>query len=508
LIINLLLMKIKSLLIANRGEIAIRIIYTAKLMGIETWVIKTSKEPAAYYLTQADNIIDFSDHMEEIPEFLDIDKIINAAKENKLDAIHPGYGFLAESPLFAERCEKEGIIFIGPSADAIYKMGNKTIAKQLARKNKVPLLEGSLGNIKDPEEGIVVANKIGYPVILKAASGGGGRGMRIVEKEKDLAKMFKMASSEAAKAFNDPSMFIEKYVRNPRHIEFQVFGDKHGNYVHLGERECSVQRKHQKLIEESPSAALDDSLREKMGEAAINIAKSVNYYSAGTVEFLLDDKKNFYFMEMNTRIQVEHPVTEMVTGLDLIEWQIRVALGEKLPLKQKDISINGWAIEYRINAEDVQAGFSPSLGTIEKISLPRSKNIRIDTGVVEGSVITPYFDSMVAKLIIYGETREKAINYSANALKKFWIKGIRTTIPFCKAVLMNRNFRKGNYNTSFITSEMKVHYPQDPLEEMLAAYFATYDFAKEIAEEENKQVDFEKGKNMTPWLLNKRLKSL
>ncbi|MCB8994344.1 MAG: ATP-grasp domain-containing protein [Bacteroidales bacterium] len=501
-------MKINSLLIANRGEIAIRVIQTAKLMGIETWVIKTSKEPNALYLGAADKIIDFSDHSEEIPEFLDIEKIIKAVKSNKIDAIHPGYGFLAESPVFAKRCEEEKIIFIGPSPEAILKMGNKTIAKQLAREHKVPLLEGSLGNVADASEAIKIANKIGYPVILKAASGGGGRGMRIVENEHELEKLFKMASSEAAKAFNDPSMFVEKYVRNPRHIEFQIFGDKHGNMIHLGERECSVQRKHQKLIEESPSAALDPDLREKMGKAAINIAKSVNYYSAGTVEFLLDSDKKFYFMEMNTRIQVEHPVTEKVTGLDLIELQIRVAQGEELPLKQKDVKIEGWAFEFRINAEDVQAGFSPSLGVIEKMSLPKSKNIRIDSGIQEGAVITPYYDSMIAKLIVYGESREKAIQYSAIALKKLWIKGLKTTIPFCKAVLNNSNFKKGIYDTSFLVKEMKIHYFEDKDAEMLAAYFATYDFARTLKEEEGKTVDFEKGKNMNPWILNKRLKSL
>ncbi len=501
-------MKIKSLLVANRGEIAVRVLTTAKRMGIETWAIKTAKEPYAHYLSEADQIIDFTELLDDLPEFLNIDAIINAAKENKIESIHPGYGFLAESPYFAKRCEEEGIVFIGPSHDAIYKMGNKTIAKQLARKYNVPLLEGSLGNLKSPAEAKEVAGKIGFPVILKAASGGGGRGMRVVEREKDIEKNFRLASSEAGKAFNDPSVFVEKYVRNPRHIEFQIFGDKHGNIIHLGERECSVQRKHQKLLEESPSVALNEELREKMGKAAINIARSVDYYSAGTVEFLLDDESNFYFMEMNTRIQVEHPVTEMVTGLDLVELQIRVAQGEQLPLKQEEVEIKGWAIEYRINAEDVQAGFSPSLGSIEKIAYPRSKNIRIDSGVVEGSVITPYFDSMIAKLIVHGETREKAITYSRNALNKFWVKGLKTTIPFCKAVLANKNFRKGNYDTSFLTREMKIHYNEDPVEEMLAAYFATYSHAREIESEEKRSIDYEKGKNITPWLLKKRLRSL
>jgi acetyl/propionyl-CoA carboxylase alpha subunit len=501
-------MKIKSLLIANRGEIAVRIIQTASKMGIVTWVIKTSKEPNAWYLSHADKIIDFSEEYDDIPVFLDVEKLIKAAKENKIDAVHPGYGYLAESPFFAEKCHENGIIFIGPSSDAIYKMGNKTIAKQLARKNQVPLLQGSVGNVLNAAEAVDIAKMIGYPVILKAASGGGGRGMRVVEKEAEMEKMFKMASSESEKAFNDPSLFIEKYVRNPRHIEFQVFGDKHGNIIHLGERECSIQRKHQKLIEESPSPALNPELRKKMGDAAVNIARSVNYYSAGTVEFLLDDKGEFFFMEMNTRIQVEHPVTEMVTGFDLIEWQILVAMDEVLPVvKQEEVTFTGWAIEFRINAEDVQAGFSPSLGVIEKISYPKSKNIRIDTGVQEGSVITPYFDSMVAKLIIHGETREKTLIYAINALRKLWIKGLKTTIPFCKAVLANKRFREGKFDTSFLTKEMKMHYHEDPDEEMLAAFFAAYDYVRDLKSDEETQINFEKGK-LNPWVMTKRIKSL
>ena len=501
-------MKIRSLLVANRGEIAIRIMKTASAMGIETWAIKSPKEPNAWYLSHADKVIDYSETYEDIPIFLDVEQLIKLIKTHKIDAVHPGYGFLAESPFFAERCEQNRIIFVGPSPNAIYKMGNKTIAKQLARKSNIPLLQGSIGTVIDIKEAKEVAGLIGYPIILKAAAGGGGRGMRIVEKEGEMEKMFKMAGSEAEKAFNDPSLFIEKYVRNPRHIEFQVFGDKSGNIIHLGERECSIQRKHQKLIEESPSPALDDNLRKIMGEAAVNIARSVDYYSAGTVEFLLDDRNNFYFMEMNTRIQVEHPVTEMVTGVDLIEWQIRVAMNEELPAKQEDIKFNGWAFEFRINAEDVQAGFSPSLGVIEKISYPRSKNIRIDTGIKAGSVITPYYDSMIAKLIIHGENREKALLYSFNALKKFWIKGIKTTIPFCRAILANKNFRNGKFDTSFLLKEMKIHYQEDPEEEMLAAFFATYDYARTLKSEVDKNVNFEKGKSMTPWLLNKRLKSI
>ncbi len=500
-------MEIKSLLIANRGEIAIRICKTCKEMGIKAFGIKTAKEPNAYYLQFLDEIIDFSEDIEDIPEFLDVDRLINAAVSNKIDAIHPGYGFLAESPYFAKRCEEGNILFIGPSSDIIYKMGNKTIAKQLARKHDVPLLSGSQGNVKNPVEAAKIAGKVGYPVILKAAAGGGGRGMRIVERESQLEKMYRLATNEAEKAFNDGSVFIEKYVRNPRHIEFQVFGDKHGNYIHLGERECSVQRKHQKLLEEAPSCALDEELRKEMGEAAIRIARSVNYFTAGTVEFLLDADKNYYFMEMNTRIQVEHPVTELVTGIDLIELQIKTALGEKIPLKQSEVKLNGWAIECRINAEDVQAGFSPFLGTIEKIQYPKSKNIRIDTGITEKSVVTPYFDSMLTKLIVYGETREKAISNAVNALNKFWIRGIKTTIPFCKAVLKNKSFKKGDFNTSFIETELESLFYQGEEDEMLAAYLATFDFMSVLESEDSANVNFEKGKIISPWVLNKRLRS-
>jgi acetyl/propionyl-CoA carboxylase alpha subunit len=323
-----------------------------------------------------------------------------------------------------------------------------------------------------------------------------------------MEKMFKMAANESEKAFNDASLFVEKYVRNPRHIEFQILGDQFGNYIHLGERECSIQRKHQKLIEESPSSALDEKLREEMGEAAIKIAQAVNYYSAGTVEFLLDADKNYFFMEMNTRIQVEHPVTEMVSGIDLIEWQLRIADKQKLTIQQQDVKLSGWAIECRINAEDVQAGFSPNLGIIEKVSFPKGKNIRVDTGITDYSVITPYFDSMVAKLIVHAETRDKAIAGAFVALKKVWIRGIKTTIPFCLAVLHHRKFRKGDFNTSFIEKEMDTLYYNEEFDEMLAAYVAAFDFAAELETNRTSKPDFERGKSISPWVLNKRLKSL
>ena len=495
----------KSILIANRGEIAVRISATAKKMGIKTYAIQTAKEPSAYYLDFTDEVISIEENVLGISEFLDIEGIIGLAKKHKIEAIHPGYGFLAESPYFAQRCDDEGIIFIGPTADAIYKMGNKTVAKQIATKHKIPMAKGSPGSVKDVEQAITLAKAITYPVIIKAASGGGGRGMRIVEKFEDMAKNFRLATKEAEQAFNDPSVFIERYIKKPRHIEFQILGDKHGNVIHLGERECSVQRKHQKLLEEAPSCALSEEMRQKMGEEAVKIAKAVNYSSAGTVEFLLDADNNFYFMEMNTRIQVEHPVTEEVTGVDLIEQMIRIARGEKLTLKQKDIKINGWAIEYRINAEDPQSSFAPNLGVIENMSFPKGKNIRVDTGVRAGSEILPYYDSMIAKLIVTGEDRKRAIANSISALRRSQIRGLKTTIPFHKAVLDNKNFREGDFNTSFIEN-MGQQYYQEKDEEQLAAFFAALHHAKELKEELEEVVDYNKGKNLNPWILNKRLK--
>jgi len=501
-------MNIKSILIANRGEIAVRIAKTCKLMGIETWGLKTSSEPTAHYLSHVDKIYDLSDEYPEVLVFLDVEKLMGVIKEIKVDGVHPGYGFLAENAYFVQRCFNEGIKFIGPSPDVIHKMGNKTVARQIATKHKIPLASGTTHTIRDAAEAKKVADKIGYPVIIKAASGGGGRGMRIIHKAEELAQMFRLATNEAEKAFNDPSVFIEKYIQNPKHIEFQILGDTHGNIIHLGERECSIQRKHQKLIEEAPSPALSDELRKEMGDTAIKIAKIVNYESAGTVEFLLDHNNKYYFMEMNTRIQVEHPVTEMITGIDLIEQQIRIAQGEKLAIKQKDIKLNGWAIECRVNAEDVQAGFSPYLGTIEKMVLPTGDNIRVESGVVEGDTISPNFDSMIAKLVVWGEDRQTAIKETKKALNKLWIKGLKTTIPFFKTVLDNNTFKCGTFTTSFIENELEFMHETTEEEEVLAAWFATLKYVEEREKEAHNEVDFEQGKNINPWVLNKRLKSI
>lgn len=499
-------MGIKRILIANRGEIAIRIMRTAKMMGIETVAIRTHLEPGAMYLDYADIVHDLSDEEPEISVFLDIDRLISVALENRCDGVHPGYGFLAENAYFAQKCAGNNIEFIGPAPDAIYKMGNKTVAKQIAASAGIPMAMGSNGNLSHEEDAVRAAEKIGYPVIIKAASGGGGRGMRIVRSSAEMEKMFILASREAEKAFNDPSVFVEKYIENPKHIEFQILGDKQGNIIHLGERECSIQRKHQKLIEEAPSAALDEPLRKKMGDMAVKIAQAVGYYSAGTVEFLLDSEKNFYFMEMNTRIQVEHPVTELITGLDLVEWQIRVANGEKLAMKQKDIRLNGWAVECRINAEDVQAGFAPDPGKIEKILMPSDSYVRVDTGVRENSLIVPGYDSMIAKLIVSGTDRKDAMKNLKQALDKVWIKGVKTTLPFFRMLVRNQKFLRGDFTTAFLEKDVDQYHYSSEYEEKIAAWLAVKLFIKENYDQQGDDAPAGRNHDMSPWLLNKRLR--
>ncbi len=385
------------------------------------------------------------------------------------------------------------------------KWGIRLLPEKLPSRVVYQWPSGSEGNISNEEEAVVIADKIGYPVIIKAASGGGGRGMRIVRRADEMEKMFIVASKEAEKAFNDPSVFIEKYIENPKHIEFQILGDKKGNVIHLGERECSIQRKHQKLLEEAPSCALDNKLREEMGTMAVQIAKAVNYYSAGTVEFLLDSDKNFYFMEMNTRIQVEHPVTEVVTGIDLVEQQIRIANGEELRFKQEDIKFKGWAIECRINAEDVQAGFAPDPGKIESLSMPSDPFVRIDTGIQAGSSIVASYDSMIAKLIVSGKNRKEAIKNCKMALDKVWIKGTKTTLPFFRMLVRHQKFQDGTFTTSFIEKDLEKYYFNSEYEEMLAAWLATKLFIEENLNDARINVDSENTKEMSPWLLNKRI---
>ncbi len=497
---------IKSLLIANRGEIAIRIARTAKRMGIKTFAIRTKKEPNAVYLQKVDQVVDFPDTDGSVPEFLDIKNLVKLAVDNNIEAMHPGYGYLSENPDFAAACRDAGVIFVGPSPEIIHAMGDKIVAKEIAKRSNVPMLGGTLGGIPTAEEAIAEANRIGYPVIIKAATGGGGRGMRICRKEDEVRTNYELCTQEARTAFNDPTVFIEKYLENPKHIEVQIVADKYGNVIHLGERECSIQRKHQKLLEEAPSPALDEALREKITGAAVRLAKEAKYESLGTVEFLLDKDHNFFFMEMNTRIQVEHPVTEMITGLNLVELQLLIASGEKLHVTQDDVKLNGWAIECRINAEDVQSGFTPSIGMIKNLRLPSDNNIRIDSGVRVGTEITPFFDSMIAKLIVHGETRDEAIKRALHSLGHFVVTGVKTTIPFDKAVLHNEVYRKGDFNTSFIETCMDSLVWREEHEELIAALLAVSnynhdsDFSGDAAEQPEANVD--------PWVLQKRIRHL
>ncbi|MDH5412972.1 MAG: ATP-grasp domain-containing protein, partial [Flavobacteriaceae bacterium] len=372
------------------------------------------------------------------------------AKELDVDAIHPGYGFLSENANFAEEVEKNNIIFIGPRSKAIKMMGDKLAAKDAVKNYHIPMVPGIDKAITDPKEALEIAKKIGFPILIKAAAGGGGKGMRIVEKEKDVIEQMKRAISEATSAFGDGSVFVEKYVTSPRHVEIQVMADSHGNVLHFFERECSVQRRHQKVIEEAPSSVLTPEIREKMGQAAINVARSCDYLGAGTVEFLLDADHNFYFLEMNTRLQVEHPVSELITGVDLVELQIRIARGEKLQIKQEDLKINGHALELRVYAEDPLNDFLPSVGRLETYILPVGQNIRVDNGFEEGMDIPIYYDPMLSKLITYGKTREEAIQLMIKAIDNYIVEGVQTTLPFGKYVCEHESFRSGNFDTHFV----------------------------------------------------------
>ena len=443
---------IKSVLIANRGEIAIRIARTARRMGIVTYAIRTRKEPEAVYLSSVDIVLDFPETDGNVPEFLDIDRLIYLAREHEIESLHPGYGYLSENAELAERCRENGIIFIGPSPEVIRLMSDKVAAKEIAERSGVPMLGASKGAVRDVDDARETADRLGYPVIIKAVSGGGGRGMRIVRKKSELAQLYKFAAAEAQVAFNDPSVFIEKYLESPKHIEFQIVADNYGNVVHLGERECSIQRKHQKLMEEAPSPALDDRLRKKMATAAVALAKAARYQNLGTVEFLLDRQKRFYFMEMNTRIQVEHPVTEWVTGLDLVKEQLRIASGEALPFSQEDIHIQGHAIECRINAENPWKNFRPSPGTITDLHLPGGQGIRVDTGIYNGYQIPPYYDSMLAKLIVHGNNREEAIAKMKSALGEMIIQGVDTNVDYQFEIMNDPDYQKGVFDIGFLES--------------------------------------------------------
>lgn len=443
----------KKILIANRGEIACRIIKTAKKMGIQTVAVYSDSDNNAKHIKLADEAI----HIGSSPagdSYLNQKNIINAMKISGADAVHPGYGFLSENAEFANRVEKLGICFIGPSAHSIKMMGDKIEAKKIAKEAGVNVVPGYMGVIKNEKEAVKIANKIGYPIMLKAAAGGGGKGIRVVRTPEEMKQAFSSTTNEARNNFSDARMFIEKFIENPRHIEIQLLGDKFGNYVCLGERECSIQRHHQKLIEEAPSPLLDERTRKKMYAQSIALASKVKYFSAGTIEFIVDQKKNFFFLEMNTRLQVEHPVTELITGIDLVEQMIRVAAGENLALKQKDIKLNGWAFESRIYAEDPSAGFLPSTGRIDIYKEPTSTNgIRIDTGVYEGGEVSMFYDAMIAKLCSFAPTRAEAIKLMKHALGEFVIRGISHNISFLQAIFNSPRFCRGELSTNFIQQE-------------------------------------------------------
>ncbi len=443
-----------KILIANRGEIALRIIRACKELGISTVAVYSEADRESLHVRFADEAVCIG-KATSAESYLNIPAIISAAEITDVEAIHPGYGFLSENAHFAEICESCKIQFIGPTPETIRMMGDKITAKETARKAGVPLTPGGKGIIKTPEEALAVAKQIKYPVIIKATAGGGGKGMRICHNDVTLINSLKMAQAEAEANFKNPNVYIERYVNDPRHVEFQILADYHGNVIHLGERDCSVQRRHQKLIEESPSPALSEKLRKRMGEAAVKCAKAANYRGVGTVEFLLDKGEEFFFMEMNTRIQVEHPVTEMVTGLDLIKEQIKAACGIRLKIKQEDVRLSGHSIECRVNAEDPDNNFIPCPGKIEQLNIPGGPGVRVDTHIYQGYKISPYYDSMVAKLIVHGRDRAEAIRIMRRALDEFYVAPIKTTIPLHMQIMNDPSFVKGDISTHFLEKMAK-----------------------------------------------------
>ncbi len=444
----------QKILIANRGEIALRVMRTCRDMGIKTVAVFSEADRNALFVRYADEAVCIGPP-ESAKSYLLGDKIIDVAKKLKADGIHPGYGFLSENAGFAKGVKDAGLIFIGPSAEAMKMMGDKLSAKETAKKRNVPMVPGTEGAIKNLEEAKKAAAKAGYPVLIKASAGGGGKGMRVVEKPEMLEEQIKTASSEAKSAFGDGAVFIEKYVKGPRHIEIQIMADNHGNAVYLFERECSIQRRHQKVVEEAPSSVLTPELRKKMGECAVNLAKACNYSGAGTVEFLVDENLDFYFLEMNTRLQVEHPVTEMITGIDLVKEQINVAMGNKLSFCQEDLKINGHAIEIRVCAEDPANNFLPDIGKLVKYAPPKGPGVRVDDGMEQGMDIPIYYDPMIAKLIAYGANRDEAIRRMTRAIDEYEIEGVQTTLGFCRFVMGHPAFVSGKFDTHFVNKHFK-----------------------------------------------------
>jgi acetyl-CoA carboxylase biotin carboxylase subunit len=446
----------KKVLIANRGEIARRVIRTLKKMNISSVAVYSDADRESPHVLEADEAV-YLGKSPSSESYLKQDLIIDYCLQMGVDAVHPGYGFLSENAGFARKLTANGITLIGPSPESMEVMGDKLKAKQAVKAFNVPLVPGVDEAIHDVNEAIKIAEKVGYPILIKASAGGGGKGMRLVHQSSDFIEQMNLAQNEARASFGDDAVFIEKFVERPRHIEIQVFADQHGNAVHLFERECSIQRRHQKVVEEAPSAVLTPELREKMGQAAIAVCKACNYFGAGTVEFLLDAHHDFYFLEMNTRLQVEHPVTEEIAGVDLVEWQIRVARGEQLPLKQNELKINGHAIEIRVYAEDALNGFAPDIGTLRRYKLPTGPHVRVDDAFVEGMDIPIYYDPMIAKLVVWGESREQAIARTIDAIKEYEVSGVRTTLDFALFVLNHDAFCSGDFDTNFVQ-----HYFQNP----------------------------------------------
>jgi len=453
----------KKILVANRGEIALRVMKTAKKMGIKTVAVYSVADRQSPHVKFADEAVCIGEAPSN-QSYLLGDKIIEVAKQLGVDGIHPGYGFLSENSKFAELAEQNGITFIGPRSHAIEVMGDKLAAKETVKDYNIPMVPGLDHAITDIDEAKQVAKQVGFPILIKASAGGGGKGMRVVEKEEDFEAQMQRAISEATSAFGDGSVFIEKYVGSPRHIEIQIMADTHGNVVYLFERECSVQRRHQKVVEEAPSSVLTPEIRKAMGEAAVKVAQSCDYVGAGTVEFLLDENKNFYFLEMNTRLQVEHPVTEMITGMDLVELQIRVARGEVLPVRQEELEIKGHALELRVYAEDPLNDFLPSVGTLETYILPEGEGVRVDNGFEQGMDVPIYYDPMLSKLITYGKDREEALQLMLKAIDDYKVKGVSTTLPFGKFVFKHEAFTSGNFDTNFV----KKYYNADIIREAQA----------------------------------------
>lgn len=443
-----------KILIANRGEIAVRIIRACKEMNIKTVTIYSEADKDALHTRLADEAICVGPAVSS-KSYLNIRNILEALNITKADSIHPGFGFLAENSHFAQICEESNIKFIGPKSDIINLLGNKSNAKKMVKKAGIPVIPGSDGSIKNIDEAIKIAETIEYPVILKASAGGGGKGIRIANDEEELKNAYVLVKQEAKNAFNDDEIYIEKFIENPRHVEIQILADEHGNVVHLGERDCSIQRNHQKIIEETPSTAIDDKIRDKMGKDAVKVAKITSYTSCGTVEFLVDKNGNYYFMEMNTRIQVEHPITEMRTGIDIVKEQIKIAAGEELKFKQKDVEFKGHSIECRINAENPNKNFMPCPGKIEGLHLPGGNGIRIDTAIYNGYIIPPNYDSMIAKVITFGNTRNEAISKMKRALEEVVIEGIETNRDFLFDIIKDPDFIRGKFDTHFIKNKLK-----------------------------------------------------